>query len=418
MGSMIQLSVGCLEIDWGKNRGFTDHSGLFQTTDVTDVPYYYVKEGSEYVDSAGKTQWKIIVENKEGLSKPLSEVKDRIELLGHTLAHCHKEFMFLADLNGFDSEIFRFDFLQKALAAVDVSAVTLNYGGGGDDFGEFFREEIFPKLGMQLLPEDDPRRTLYNASEGMENLSCHSVLRLLADNPTAAQLPVIWAYKDVEDGGWAKRGEFVRPLDPSNRFLIVTEGSSDSIILQHAFKLLRPHIADFFGYVDMEEGYPFSGTGNLYKFVQGLISIGVQNNVIILFDNDAEGVFSYERCRKLNVPPNMKVLKLPDVDGFCCFETIGPSGTHTLDINGKGAAIECYLDIGKDARVRWNNFNDGAKAYQGELIGKDRFKNTFLAQKARVDNYDYSKLEIILDTIVRNCVAIAEKASEKSLENA
>jgi len=42
MGSMIQLSVGNLQVDWGKNRGFTDHSGLFQTSDVKLVPYYYV----------------------------------------------------------------------------------------------------------------------------------------------------------------------------------------------------------------------------------------------------------------------------------------------------------------------------------------------------------------------------------------
>ncbi len=30
MGSMIQLSVGRLEIDWGKNPGFADHSPLYQ----------------------------------------------------------------------------------------------------------------------------------------------------------------------------------------------------------------------------------------------------------------------------------------------------------------------------------------------------------------------------------------------------
>jgi hypothetical protein len=414
---MIHLSVGRLEIDWGKNRGFTDHSGLFQTTDVTSVPYYYVKDGSDYVDAAGETQWKIVVENKEGLSKPLSEVKDRIELLGHTLSHCKKEFMFLAGLNDFDSEVFRFDYLQQALATVDVSAIALDYGAGGDDFGEFFREEIFPKLGMKLLPQDDTRRTLYNAAEGMENLTSHSILRLLADNPTAAKLPVIWTYKDLEDGGWAKRGEFVRPLEPSNKFLIVTEGSSDAAILQKAFKLLRPHITDFFSYVDMEEGYPFSGTGNLYKFVQGLISIGVQNNVIVLFDNDAEGVFSFERCRKLNVPANMKILKLPDIEDFRRFETVGPGGTHTLDINGKGAAMECYLDIGNAACVRWNNFNDGAKTYQGELVGKDRFKNAFLGQQTRVDGYDYSKLEAVLNTLVSNCVAISEAANSANLEN-
>ena len=45
-----------------------------------------------------------------------------------------------------------------------------------------------------------------------------------------------------------------------NHFLIVTEGSSDAKIIQHAFNLLKPHIADFFDFVDMEEGYPFSAS--------------------------------------------------------------------------------------------------------------------------------------------------------------
>jgi hypothetical protein len=104
------------------------------------------------------------------------------------------------------------------------------------------------------LPDGDNRNVLHSAAEGMENLSSHSVLRLLAENPAAAQLPVIWAYADVEHGGWAGRDEFVRPLDPAHRFLIVTEGSSDAVILKHALRLLRPHIADFFDFVDMEEG--------------------------------------------------------------------------------------------------------------------------------------------------------------------
>jgi hypothetical protein len=109
---MIQLSVGNLEIDWGKNRGFTDHSAFFQTTDVALVPYYY--GGSDYVDANGEKSWKISVEHKEGLSKPLCEVKDRIELMGHTIAHCRREFMHLANLNDFDSEVFGFNGLQEA----------------------------------------------------------------------------------------------------------------------------------------------------------------------------------------------------------------------------------------------------------------------------------------------------------------
>ncbi|MFU0507427.1 hypothetical protein [Pseudaminobacter sp. NGMCC 1.201702] len=35
---MIHLAVGRLEIDWGKNQGFRDHSALFQgERGVTDV---------------------------------------------------------------------------------------------------------------------------------------------------------------------------------------------------------------------------------------------------------------------------------------------------------------------------------------------------------------------------------------------
>jgi hypothetical protein len=63
MGSMIHLAVGRLEIDWGKNNGFTDHSPLFQPTDLAQVPYYYVKEGGEtYVDSFGHERYELFAE--------------------------------------------------------------------------------------------------------------------------------------------------------------------------------------------------------------------------------------------------------------------------------------------------------------------------------------------------------------------
>jgi hypothetical protein len=47
---MIYLSVGRLEIDWGKNFGFTDHSALFQSSDIAQVPYYYVDESDPQND--------------------------------------------------------------------------------------------------------------------------------------------------------------------------------------------------------------------------------------------------------------------------------------------------------------------------------------------------------------------------------
>lgn len=155
--------------------------------------------------------------------------------------------------------------MRLGQASVDVTTVSADYGEGGEDFGKFFRREIVPRLDFSGGEIDS------SAAQGMENISAYTILHLLASNPTASGLPVQWAFNDVEQGGWAKRSQFIRPVNPSARFLIVTEGSSDAAILKHALKLLRPHIADFFDFVDMEEGYSFSGTGNLFKFVQGLI---------------------------------------------------------------------------------------------------------------------------------------------------
>ncbi len=416
MGSMIHLAVGRLEIDWGKNSGFRDHSALYQATDVAKVPYYYVDEGGEYVDDAGERRWKLITVYKEGLTKPLGEVIDRIELLGHTLAHCEKEFSYLSRLNEFDINRYRFDQLRDALATIDIHAVSPDYGEGGEDFGKFFRREIFPRLRLSKFV-DDPHYVQFEAADGMENLSAYTILRLLAANPAARDLPVNWQFKDIADGGWAKRSDFVRPLDQSNRFLIVTEGSSDAAIIRHAFGILKPHVADFFDYVDMEEGYPFSGTGNLFRFVQGLISIAVQNTVIVLFDNDVEGIVSFNRCRELNVPDNMRILRLPDVPEICDFETIGPNGRHRANINGQGAAIECYLDLDGEPCIRWNNYNAKIDAYQGELIGKDRYMRTFLDQRERDKAYDYGKIASVLDMIVTNCVLMREAVLDKELDD-
>ena len=52
----------------------------------------------------------------------------------------------------------------------------------GDDFGELFRDCLFPRLGLESLV-DDPQYAQFYAREGMENLSVYTILRLLAQNP-------------------------------------------------------------------------------------------------------------------------------------------------------------------------------------------------------------------------------------------
>lgn len=115
------------------------------------------------------------------------------------------------------------------------------------------------------------------------------------------------------------------------------------------------------------------------------------------FNNLAEA----HRTIKLNLPKNMRVLKLPDLPQFCSFNTDGPAGRHAADINGRAAAIECYLDIGSSAIVRWNNYHKELGSYQGELVGKTEFMKAFCDLTSPVETYDFSKMRAVLDMTVR-----------------
>jgi hypothetical protein len=41
---------------------------------------------------------------------------------------------------------------------------------------------------------------------------------------------------------------------------------------------------------------------------------------------------------------------------------------------------------------------------------------TFLDQRARVNGYDYSRIEAVLDMIIENCVQMREAVADKQLE--
>jgi hypothetical protein len=47
MGSMISLGIGRLEIDWGKNSFFRNHSKLFLRDGVASASYYYANGHEE-----------------------------------------------------------------------------------------------------------------------------------------------------------------------------------------------------------------------------------------------------------------------------------------------------------------------------------------------------------------------------------
>jgi len=397
MGTMIDLRVGNLVADWGKNEFFRDHRSLFQKTDVRNVV-----QGE---DAVGQEGW------IKTLSRPLRDVLPRLRLLGYTLESARREYSALLEAHADEDNTWpSFDALMVALWATDVGDVSADYE---DDhsFGEFFREEIGPRINVDAL-FGSLHAGQWAFAEMMENFHPWNVLVLLAEKSENLGLPVVWDYFEHLANGWSEEADFLPKLKAEERFLIVTEGSSDSKVIQKALAILKPSIVDFFTFIDMEDGYPFSGSGNLASFCRGLAKISIQNKTLVLFDNDAEGVSKHEALANLSAPSSMRILRLPDHPGLSSIRCIGTSGEMHNDINGRAASIEAYLDLewhaNRPAFVRWTNYVQSLETYQGALDSKEFYVRQFLDLRPTCAGYDTTKLEAILSTLIQNAEAVAK----------
>lgn len=391
MGSIITLGVGKLEIHWGKNDIFENFQDLYQPEDWKDIKYYYADN---------------IVETKKGYSRSLSQIKPRLNLLGYTLQgiktmyeNAYNEYY--SCMGEYAEEVLTFDEYYRIFSKIDLAKVNTLTEDDDWDFGEYVTECIFEDKEIQrLLNKYSSKR----AGEFYENLPPRLLVRVLCENPTAQDLPLQWYVLDHVEDGWATEEELAPKLDDKDKILIVTEGKSDTFILQTAINTLAPAVSDFFCFIDMQENYPFTGTGNLYNFASGLTKIKIQNKTIIIFDNDEAGIFSYQKCKgKLEPIPNLKFYHLPDMDEFKKFLTVGPEGESYQNINGKAVSIECFLDLNFNTdrlpKIRWTTCTDKNVQHQGSLMAKDEYTRTF-KKSFFDDNYRKDKLLFLINNII------------------
>lgn len=395
MGSMIYLRLGRLEVDWGKNSFFNNHSALFKPDDVRPAPYYYADE---------------VIEEKPAFVRRLGSMVRRLDLLGFTLQDCERLYEQLVEETPhyYPAPTLTFEQFASTLRQVNVDAVRPLQGESGDyDLGEYvsglFADPEFVKANPELRPLTREDGTFF------ENLNPYLTLRLVAENSRNADKEVVWSFADVLDGGWAEEEGIYEGVPQNDRCLVVTEGSSDGQILREALSLVAPDVADFFEFVDMSENYPFTGTGNLFRFCQGLARIKIQNRVLIVLDNDTAGHAAAHRIRSLDLPPRMRVAVLPDLDECRSVKTLGPSGEKREDINQRAVSIEWFLDTslpdGSVPIVRWTSYDEHLDRYQGELIGKDAYVRHFLAAAKRHGKRSWPRLARLWDHLLATCTA-------------
>ncbi len=425
MGTEIRLDLADMWVTYSKNHRGIDHGSIFQEDDRKPVKSDQLDYDWHENEDEDPTP------SERAFTRPLKDVVPRLELLGFNLERVRREYDAVA-ANWLEDKQSRQDdddepvpnlmsfaeFLAFATAH-PIENLDDTFLSGSDDASEEKMQGRFAGMPLARLPNyrsyDNNAYSERSFFGGLVRiLDPYSILRLLAEAKGNEDAPVVWQYGPLVESGYAAAREFVPHARRTETFLIATEGSSDVHILKHALALLRPGVADFFRFIDVSESHPFSGTGNLVKFAEGLAKIDVQNQVVFVFDNDAEGLDAHQRLSTLTLPDNMRRIMLPELDAFRAFPAEGPEGLHSSYINRRAAAIECYLDLEvgghPPAKVLWTNYKKGLGIYQGALEFKESYVKEFLKQTPetlRDGSYDVRKIEAVLDLLIAECTAMA-----------
>ena len=280
MGTGISLDVGGMSITYSKNYMGWDHGSLFQerdrTPDLTDPATDFSRSFSDMA-----------------FARPLKDVVRRLELLGFNLERVRREYQIVAETwwHEFKEDeptpsVMTFSDFRHLATKCPVEALDDTSVDESDTpEGERRIRGRFADTAVDQIPNYRPEDNLPYSERTyffdlINILHPYSMLRLLAENKENLNALVVWQYGPLVDAGWAKERRFNPCARRAQTFLIATEGSSDVHILKHALELLRPEVLDFFRFIDVSESHPFSGTGNLVRFAEGLAKIGVQNQVL------------------------------------------------------------------------------------------------------------------------------------------
>lgn len=424
MGTAIELEVGDVSISYAKNHMGTDFGYLFQPGDETRrksgaINYDYYEEHPDKKDE--------LVLHEAAFVRPLSRVLPRLVISGSTIESARFEYEAIIaearEMATYEESLEKADFLTFEEYGALVCRYPLSSLSCGAEFDD--KEKAKGRLAADKdfarLPWTDNSDSFWSESSffaaKLAILTPESMLHVLALNPDNLDAEVKWEFGPLVVAGWASRENFEPGARRKQKILLATEGASDARIIKRSLQILRPDVADFFNFVDGDERHHFWGTGNLVKFGEGLLRIDVQNKVLFVFDNDAEGVDAYRKLHALKLPSNMRLMLLPDLDDFRCFPTRGPEGVGISDINGRAAAIECYLDLNLPsygpARVLWSNYKRDIDVWHGALEFKESYQRHFYDQVPEVllsGSYDVSKLLKLLDALIDEASLVSSVA--------
>ena len=229
---------------------------------------------------------------------------------------------------------------------------------------------------------------------------------------------LVYELTNVVAGGWITvkdlfdNDEYISPIhNVSQRTIVITEGSTDTMIIERSLRLLYPHLANYFRFLDFKGTNIAGGASALAHTVKAFAGVGIVNRIIALFDNDTGAEDALRALNNIILPRNIIVLRYPEIESAKNYPTFGPTGIVKMNVNGLAGSIELYLgddvlrkEDGSQIPVQWKGYVQSLHKYQGEITFKSDVQSKFMekikvceSDASLIDNFDWTGIRAIMN---------------------
>lgn len=351
---------------------------------------------------------------------------ERLEIMGYTMAFVKRQFEASVD----ERKSFLSDDRPDGMPEFYIEEYNFLNCVTIDDFIASFKELRVRQVPWSSFVDQDKFKlsdaAKYLASDTngwMLNFPCSDVrsyIRVILES-CPFDSSVVQDLTEVTNAGYYELEDKVRDdsvdtllsgVDVNSKIIVLTEGSSDKSIIERSLKLLYPHLADYYRFMDFGLANASGGASSLVSQVKGFVGVGIKNKTIALLDNDTAAYVAKKSLDKTNLPENIRVIHYPDLPLAENYPTIGPTGVQSVNINNLAGSIELYLgedilkDNGEYILVEWHGFDKSLSKYQGELLNKKGIQEKFYRKiteceqdMSKISQYDWSGMQLILNSM-------------------
>ena len=199
----------------------------------------------------------------------------------------------------------------------------------------------------------------------------------------------------------------------NERIILLTEGSTDSRLLERTLDLLFPHLVGYYTFMDFDSSNAAGSAAAVVATIKAFCGVGISNRVIGLFDNDTASEDAIRGLKRTSLPNNIRFMRYPTLELAKCYPTMGPGGVLAeMDVNGLACSLELYFgsDVLKTGStmtpIQWTGYSKTLQRYQGEILDKSRLIDSYEqkleqceADHSRVDTLDFSGMRTLFNSV-------------------